>query len=195
MKKQTITLIILAALFVLFMVCAVIVYSMLDVSLPDNLVENDTYADTEAVDTNSSDTEDYSAPDFTVTDADGNEVKLSSYFGTPIVLNFWASWCGPCKSEMPHFNDAAEKYDGEVIFLMVNMTDGSRETVSKAKAYVTGEGYTFPVLYDTKEDAAVTYAVYSLPTTYFIDSEGTLIAGATGAIDSKTLEKGIGMIK
>ncbi|MDQ9824562.1 TlpA disulfide reductase family protein, partial [Acinetobacter sp. 163] len=76
------------------------------------------------------------APDFTVYTVDGEAVKLSDYFGKPIVLNFWASWCGPCKMEMPEFNKMAETLDGEVQFLMVNMTDGSRETVETASQYV-----------------------------------------------------------
>ena len=62
------------------------------------------------------------APDFTVTDADGNAVKLSDFRGKGVVLNFWASWCGPCKSEMPHFQTAYEQYGDEVHFLMVNMS-------------------------------------------------------------------------
>ena len=134
------------------------------------------------------------APDFTVYDIDGNEVKLSDYFGKPIVLNFWASWCGPCKSEMPEFNEMYYELDGEVIFLMVNMTDGSRETVESASEYVSEEGFSFPVMYDTAQDAAYTYAVYSLPTTYFLDDEGYLIARAVGAIDKDTLQQGIDMI-
>ena len=134
------------------------------------------------------------APDFTVYDIDGNEVKLSDYFGKPIVLNFWASWCGPCKSEMPEFNEMYSELDGEVIFLMVNMTDGSRETVESASEYVSEEGFSFPVMYDTAQDAAYTYAVYSLPTTYFLDDEGYLIARAVGAIDKDTLQQGIDMI-
>ena len=134
------------------------------------------------------------APDFTVYDIDGNEVKLSDYFGKPIVLNFWASWCGPCKSEMPEFNEMYYELDGEVIFLMVNMTDGSRETVESASEYVSEEGFSFPVMYDTAQDAAYTYAVYSLPTTYFLDDKGYLIARAVGAIDKDTLQQGIDMI-
>ena len=134
------------------------------------------------------------APDFTVYDIDGNEVKLSDYFGKPIVLNFWASWCGPCKSEMPEFNEMYSELDGEVIFLMVNMTDGSRETVESASEYVSEEGFSFPVMYDTAQYAAYTYAVYSLPTTYFLDEEGYLIARAVGAIDKDTLQQGIDMI-
>ena len=134
------------------------------------------------------------APDFTAVDADGTEVKLSDYVGKPIVLNFWASWCSPCKSEMPEFNAAWEELDGEVQFLMVNMTDGARETVESAREYVEGEGFTFPVLFDTKSEAAIAYSAYSLPTTYFIDAEGYLVARAVGAIDGETLQKGLDLI-
>lgn len=134
------------------------------------------------------------APDFTVENADGEEVKLSDYVGKPIVLNFWASWCSPCKSEMPEFNAAWEELDGEVQFLMVNMTDGARETVESAREYVEGEGFTFPVLFDTKSEAAIAYSAYSLPTTYFIDAEGYVTARAVGAIDGETLQKGLDLI-
>ena len=134
------------------------------------------------------------APDFTVENADGEEVKLSDYVGKPIVLNFWASWCSPCKSEMPEFNAAWEELEGEVQFLMVNMTDGSRETVDTAKEYVEGEGFTFPVLFDTNSEAAIAYSAYSLPTTYFIDADGYLVARAVGAIDGETLQKGLDLI-
>ena len=134
------------------------------------------------------------APDFTAVDADGTEVKLSDYVGKPIVLNFWASWCSPCKSEMPEFNAAWEELDGEVQFLMVNMTDGARETVESAQEYVEGEGFTFPVLFDTKSEAAIAYSAYSLPTTYFIDAEGYVTARAVGAIDGETLQKGLDLI-
>ena len=134
------------------------------------------------------------APDFTAVDADGTEVKLSDYVGKPIVLNFWASWCSPCKSEMPEFNAAWEELDGEVQFLMVNMTYGARETVESAREYVEGEGFTFPVLFDTKSEAAIAYSAYSLPTTYFIDAEGYVTARAVGAIDGETLQKGLDLI-
>lgn len=134
------------------------------------------------------------APDFTVYDREGNAVKLSDYAGKPIVLNFWASWCGPCQSEMPDFQEKFEALGEDVQFLMVNMTDGSRETVDIASAFIEEQGFTFPVLYDTDLDAANTYGAYSLPTTYFIDSQGSAIAWATGAIDGDTLQRGIDMI-
>ena len=134
------------------------------------------------------------APDFTVYDKNGNEVQLSDYNDKPIVLNFWASWCGPCQMEMPDFHEKYLELGQDVHFLMVNMTDGSRETVDSASAFIDKNAYAFPVFYDTAVDAAMTYGVYSLPTTYFINAEGHAIAQATGSINAETLQRGIDMI-
>ena len=133
------------------------------------------------------------APDFTAYDADGTAVRLSDYFGKPIVLNFWASWCGPCRSEMPDFEAAYGELGEEIQFLMVNVT-GGRENQGTAEAFLEEQGYTFPVLFDAEGDASGTYGVYSLPTTYFIDGEGGLIAQAIGSINGELLQQGIDMI-
>ena len=137
---------------------------------------------------------DYSAPDFTMLDSEGNEVNLRDFVGKPMILNFWASWCGPCKMEMPDIEKAYRQYGEEIHFLIVNCTDGSRETVEIASAFIEEQGYTFPVFYDTASFAAYTYGVYSLPTTYFIDAEGYAIAQAIGAIDMEALQRGIDLI-
>lgn len=133
-------------------------------------------------------------PDFTVYDREGNPVKLSDFVGKPVVLNFWASWCPPCKAEMPDFEEKYKELGDEIHFLMVNMTDGSRETVEIAAKFIADMGYTFPVYYDTAANAANTYGVYSLPSTYFIDAQGHGVARATGALDAATLQQGIDMI-
>lgn len=132
--------------------------------------------------------------DFTMENMAGEEVTLYSLVGKPLVLNFWASWCGPCKMELPDFQDAYEKYDGEVEFVLVNMTDGMQETKEKAMKFIETEGYTLPFYFDVNQEAAYSYGVYALPTTYFVDENGTVIAGAQGMLDAKSLETGISMI-
>ena len=133
-------------------------------------------------------------PDFTVLDASGNTVKLSDFRGKPVVVNFWASWCGPCKSEMPAFDAIYQEMGDEIHFLMVNMTDGGQETLASAQNFITNSGYSFPVYYDTQSSAAIAYGVSSLPTTYFFDAEGYGVAYAIGAIDEDALQRGIAMI-
>jgi thiol-disulfide isomerase/thioredoxin len=133
------------------------------------------------------------APPFAVYDAEGQEVFLSHYRGKPVVLNFWASWCGPCQSEMPAFQEKYEELGEEIHFLMINVTTG-RETMETADAFIEENGYTFPVLYDTRSDAVTAYGAYALPSTYFIDAEGYGIVQAAGAIDAETLQRGIDMI-
>lgn len=133
--------------------------------------------------------------DFTAVDAEGNEVSLSDYIGKPIVLNFWASWCPPCKSEMPDFDAVAKELDGEVVFLMVDMVDGMQETKEKGEQFVKEQGFSFSVLYDVNQDAAMKYGVSSLPTTYFINKDGNIVTGAMGAISKTNLLKGIEMIQ
>ena len=135
------------------------------------------------------------APDFTVLDKDGNKVKLSDHIGKKVIVNFWASWCGPCKNEMPDFQKAYEAYGDDIVFMMVNMTDGTSETIKSATKFIENAGYSFPVYFDTEESALYAYYVYSIPATYFINSDGTLVAYARGMLNEEALTKGIGLMK
>ena len=130
--------------------------------------------------------------DFTVVDGNGKSVKLSDYVGKPIVLNFWASWCGPCKSEMPEFQQVFAEMGEQVQFLMVNATVS--DTMADAKSFINQYGYTFPVVFDTRGEALYTYGVDAFPTTFFLDKTGTVAGYAVGAISKDTLLKGIDMI-
>jgi len=138
--------------------------------------------------------EKYAAPDFTAYDLEGNAHKLSDFLGKPVVLNFWASWCGPCKMEMPDFDEKYQQYGEEVHFLMVNLTDGNQETVESASSFVASQGYSFPVYFDTDMDAAYKYGVNAVPVTYFIDAEGYLVTYGQGMLSAEMLESGIGML-
>ena len=134
------------------------------------------------------------APDFTVIDEAGNPAKLSDFFGKPIVLNFWASWCPPCKSEMPHFNKIYGDKKDEVVFLMVDLVDGEQETTETGLQYVGDQGFDFPVYFDTNQEAANAYEVTSIPTTYFINAAGEIVTKHQGAIDEDALNKDIQLI-
>ena len=134
------------------------------------------------------------AYDFTVYDKDGKEVKLSDMKGKPVVLNFWASWCPPCKAEMPDFDEIAKQYEGKVTFMMVNLTDGQSETLDSAKSFIDSMEYTFPVYFDTTSEAAYAYGISSIPTTFFIDAEGYFVAYYEGSMSGETLLSGISMI-
>lgn len=164
---------------------------------PDkNSTSDSSSADTDTTEGNSSSGENatFQAPDFTVYDRNGNAVHLSDFLGKPVVLNFWASWCGPCKMEMPDFEEIYKEYKEDIHFVMINLTDGDRETMDTATTFLDNSGYTFPVYYDKDTDAALTYKVYGIPVTYFINAEGHLIAQGTSALDAETIKRGIGMI-
>lgn len=188
-------LLIMLLVFVLLLGGASVLYKQLGKNADANQLASETdVASEEQDDKDEAENEKAMAPDMTVYDREGKEVHLLDYIGKPIVLNFWASWCGPCQMEMPDFNEKYQELGEEVQFLMINMTDGSRETVEKASAFIEEQGYGFPVFYDTEFDAANTYGASSLPTTFFIDAQGKVTAQAKGAIDGETLQRGIDMI-
>lgn len=150
-----------------------------------------TSADTSAEDPNEYKTK---AVDFTVYDKDGNEVTLSSFLGEPVVLNFWASWCPPCKGEMPEFEKVYAELGDKINFLIVDMVDGQMETKADGEKYITDNNFTFPVYYDTDQNAANAYKVTSIPRTLIINKDGYIESLSVGGISEKTLREKISAV-
>ncbi len=134
------------------------------------------------------------APDFSVINANGESVKLSDFEGKPVIVNFWATWCGPCKRELPDFEEKYQAYGDSIQFLMVDLADGKQETVEGAKDFVSAQGYTFPVYFDTESSAANAYGVSSIPMTVFINAQGEIVTYAVGMLNAATLQKGIDLL-
>ena len=135
------------------------------------------------------------APDFTVQGAGGEELTLSQLVGDkPVVLNFWTSKCGPCRTEMPDFEAAHQAYGDQVTFLMVDSVGFMGETEESGRAYVEEQGFTFTVGYDTDQTATYTYGIRAFPTTFFIDADGNVVAYAEAMLTPEALETGLELL-
>ena len=125
------------------------------------------------------------APDFALVDArDGKTVhRLSDYRGKTVVLNWYASWCGPCQAEIPDFQDAYIALDGNIVVFAVNLQE-SRQTAS---AMLESLGATFPSVLDSDGAVAQHYRLLGMPTTFFIDGEGIVRMFGSGVISADSL--------
>jgi len=108
------------------------------------------------------------APNFEVVDLNGNPFKLSDLKGKPVLLNFWAKWCPPCKSELPEFERFFEEYCKQVHMVAINLTI-SEKSKDAVKEFVKKQGLTFPIYLDVEGSVAETYLVRYIPTSYFLD--------------------------
>lgn len=132
------------------------------------------------------------APDFTLTDANGEVSRLSDWQGQPVVINFWASWCAPCKEEMPEFVKAHQaNQDSGLVVLGVN----AQESAAQAQEFVDKFAMPFHVALDTRGDVMQVYNVRGLPTTIFIDREGRIAARYAGLLNEELLGEFIAAIK
>jgi peroxiredoxin len=137
---------------------------------------------------NSSVQKDQLAPNITLQNLQGETVELSDYRGKNVVLNFWATWCKPCKEEMPHLQDYYEKYKGEqnVEVLGVNLTFAT-DSEKNVKQFVESYDLTFPILLTYDEEVEKLYRVLTIPSTFFIDEEGHIQQKIVGPLDEKSL--------
>lgn len=109
------------------------------------------------------------APDFELVNLNGEKVKLSDFQGKKVMLNFWATWCPPCKEEMPAMEKFYKISNGDVVILAVNI-----DPQYNVKKYVDEMGISFPVLLDEKDKVNSIYQVLTIPTTFFIDEQGII---------------------
>ncbi|MEE8356073.1 MAG: TlpA disulfide reductase family protein [Anaerolineales bacterium] len=117
--------------------------------------------------------ESFSAPDFRLATLGGDEITLSDLLGYPVIINFWASWCPPCRAEMPAFQQVYEEYqDRGLIIAAVNATN--QDSRSDAVDFAATNYLTFPILLDISGSASRSYNLHSLPTTVFVDREGVI---------------------
>ncbi|TDL78804.1 TlpA family protein disulfide reductase [Peribacillus frigoritolerans] len=127
------------------------------------------------------------APELKLTDINQKEYELKPPYDQPIVLNFWASWCGPCKMEAPDLVNLAEKYKGQVKIYAVNMTN--QDSAEGAYMFAKDHGFSFPVLLDQAGEASSLYRVAAVPTTFFVDRNGEIVSVLTGYGGAELLEK------
>lgn len=137
-------------------------------------------------------------PDFTLTSLDGKNVTLSELRGKKVVLNFWATWCPPCKAEMPHMQNYYEQYakKDNVEIIAVNLTSEERDVTADAKidsvmTFRDSFDLTFPILLDQdpKNSIGIAYQILTIPTTYFIDSNGYIQRAIKGPMNVEMLKK------
>ncbi|MEW4327196.1 redoxin domain-containing protein [Rossellomorea marisflavi] len=127
------------------------------------------------------------APDFTLTTLEGEKVNLSDYRGKKVLLNFWATWCPPCKAEMPHMQEFYElNEDGAIEILAVNLTSVDKGD-KKIQEFVDDYGLTFPIPLDEGGDISELYQAYSIPTSYIIDSKGIISKKIIGPMDGEMM--------
>jgi peroxiredoxin len=121
------------------------------------------------------------APDFTLSDLAGKPVSLADFRGKVVIVNFWATWCPPCRAEMPSMEQLyRELADEGLVMLAINIEKTGRQTVP---AFLAGSPHSFPILFDEKEEVQKRYGVYKFPESFIIRKDGVIDDKVIGAID------------
>jgi peroxiredoxin len=126
------------------------------------------------------------APDFTLLTLDGETVRLSDFKGKPVLINFWATWCGPCRAEFPDFQKASVDNADNLVIIGINNT--STDQKEQVPAFVKEFGITYPIVLDESGDTAKAYGILGLPTSIFIDRNGNVNEIFTGPINKAYIE-------
>lgn len=132
------------------------------------------------------------APELKLETIDGEEISLEDFRGKKVFINFWATWCPPCRAEMPDIQRFYE--DEDVVVLAVNLSH-TEDSLSTVKSFIEDGGFTFPVLLDKEGKVAETYKVYAYPTSYFIDSDGRVQYTALGAMNYDLMVREYGKLE
>jgi thiol-disulfide isomerase/thioredoxin len=130
------------------------------------------------------------APDFTLTTSSGETVQLSALRGKPVVINFWATWCGPCQREMPALQTAAQRFADDVVFVGVDQG----ETADVVEPFLQQFGVTFTVPLDGDMSVGNRYQIIGMPTTFFVDKNGVIRHLWVGEMNAVVLAEGIATI-
>ncbi|MGX5491597.1 MULTISPECIES: redoxin domain-containing protein [Bacillus cereus group] len=137
-----------------------------------------------------------SAPDFELTKLDETNVKLSDLKGKKVILNFWATWCGPCQQEMPDMEAFYKEHKENVEILAINYTPSEKGGgAEKVSNFAKEKGITFPILLDKNIDVTTAYKVITIPTSYFIDTKGVIQDKFIGPMTQKEMEKRVAKLK
>lgn len=133
------------------------------------------------------------APDFELSNLNEKPLKLSDFRGKKVILNFWATWCPPCRVEMPQMKKFYKDYNKDVVLLAINLTE-TEKNQNDVRAFVEDSGLTFPVVMDIEGDVSNTYKIIAYPTSYIIDSQGIIQEVFQGAINYDMMKKAISKI-
>ncbi len=125
------------------------------------------------------------APEISLNTLSGEKVNLSDFRGKPVLVNFWATWCGPCRIEMPEFQATHQEYGADFVILAINATAQDNGDID---GFVEEMGLTFPILLDEAGDVMDAYQIFGLPTSIFIDREGVIHTIHRGLVNQALIE-------
>jgi len=131
-------------------------------------------------------------PDFRLDTPDGGALQLSDYLGQAVVLNFWATWCGPCRAEMPELQGIHDQYGASGLLTVIGVDE--MESEDSVRSFVDELDLTFPMALDRRGEVAETFGLIGLPGTFFIDADGILRARVLGQLHGELLEDGLASI-